>query len=139
MTDNGSVPTEAEIRELLNTIVDPCSAAAGAPAGLNDMGLVRRVEVEHGSSGVTVRVSLGLTEPGCLMAFPFQQSARERLAALPGVTDIDVTLDPTLEWSEGDLSPAYAARLADVRRARRDRTLQLVADAGRRRRDASAS
>lgn len=139
MNANVTVPTEADIRELLNTIVDPCSAAAGAPAGLNDMGLVRRVEVEQGSSGVTVRVLLGITEPGCLMSIPFQHSARERLEGLSGVANIDVTLDPTLEWSEGDISPAYAARLADVRRTRRDRTMQLVNHVGTRRQDVSPS
>ena len=38
--------TAEEVRALLNAIVDPCSLAAGAPAGIDEMGLVRDVEVE---------------------------------------------------------------------------------------------
>jgi metal-sulfur cluster biosynthetic enzyme len=121
-----STPTPEQIRELLNGIVDPCSAAAGAPGGLTDMGLVRSVEVQPGPDGVTVRVALGITEPGCMMSYPFQASARERLETLPGVVNIEVTLDTTLEWTEAELSPEYAARLADVRRAKRARLRRVM-------------
>ncbi|MGW5106013.1 hypothetical protein [Nocardia sp. NPDC004123] len=117
--------TEARVRALLNEIVDPCSAAAGAPAGLADMGLVRSVIVEQGSSGATIRVVLGITEPGCLMSLPFQNSAHQRLDHLDGVAKVEVTFDPTLQWTEDDLSPEYARRLTEVRRARRE-SLTLV-------------
>ncbi|MEU3618028.1 iron-sulfur cluster assembly protein [Streptomyces sp. NPDC006872] len=117
--------TERQVRELLNNVIDPCSAAAGAPAGLDDMGLVRAVDIEPGPDGVRVRVALAITEPGCLMGLPFQATAYEQLLGLDGVARVDVTLDPDVEWSEADLSPEYARRLAEVRSSRREKLHQL--------------
>jgi len=42
---------EGVIRAALNEIVDPCSVVAGAPAGLDEMGLVRRLCVQGVSGG----------------------------------------------------------------------------------------
>ena len=48
----------------LNDVVDPCSVVAGAPAGLADMGLVRLVQIERGSSGsIRLVVKVGVTHP----------------------------------------------------------------------------
>lgn len=108
---------ESEVRAALNEIVDPCSRAAGEPAGLVDMGLVRRIEIRE--DGARVDVVLALTEPTCLMGFPFMRSAQERLRALPGVEHVEVSLDPSFDWTPAELSPAYAARLERRRAARR--------------------
>jgi metal-sulfur cluster biosynthetic enzyme len=116
---------EQQVRAVLNEIVDPCSAAAGAPAGLVDMGLVRRIEVRPGRKGALIDVVLGLTEPTCLMGFPFLRSARERLSALSGVERVDVSLDPAFEWTPAELSPEYAERL------KRRRALRLSGRSGR--------
>ncbi|HXV93730.1 MAG TPA: iron-sulfur cluster assembly protein, partial [Pseudonocardia sp.] len=51
----------AAVEAALGTVCDPCSAAAGAPLSLREMGLVRECAVEDG----TVRVSLAVTGPGC--------------------------------------------------------------------------
>jgi metal-sulfur cluster biosynthetic enzyme len=107
---------EAEVRAVLNEIIDPCSRAAGEPAGLVDMGLVRAIEVQD--EGTRVEVVLALTEPTCLMGFPFMRSARERLTALPGVERVDVTLDPSFEWTPTELHAAYSARLEQRRASR---------------------
>jgi metal-sulfur cluster biosynthetic enzyme len=109
--------SNAEVRAALNEIVDPCSRATGEPAGLVDMGLVRRIDVRD--AGARVEVVLALTEPTCLMGFPFLRSARERLSALPGVERVEVSLDPSFEWTPAELTPAYAARLEQQRAARR--------------------
>jgi metal-sulfur cluster biosynthetic enzyme len=109
---------QTEVRAALNEIVDPCSRAAGAPAGLTDMGLVRRISVRD--RGARVDVVLALTEPTCLMGFPFLRSARERISALPGVERVEVSLDSSFEWTPAELSPAYAARLEDMRATRRE-------------------
>jgi metal-sulfur cluster biosynthetic enzyme len=110
--------TEAEVRAALDGVVDPCSVAAGAPAGLDALGLVRDVQVRDGEGGADVRVTLAVTDPGCLMGGPFAASARERLAALPGVARVEVALATRLDWSPADMAPAYAARLRAARRAR---------------------
>ena len=123
----GGMTSEDAVRAALNEIIDPCSRAASEPAGLVDMGLVRRVELH----GACVEVTLALTEPTCLMGFPFARSARERLSALPGVERVDVSLDPSFEWTPAELNPAFAARLAK-RRASRDRAYPAAATMGRR-------
>lgn len=110
---------EAIVRAMLNEIVDPCSAAAGSPAGLVDMGLVRHVDVRHGPAGTRVSVTIGLTEPGCWMGFPFTKQATERLRGLPGVSEVNVRLDPSAIWAPSDMSPEYRQRLARDRLVRR--------------------
>jgi metal-sulfur cluster biosynthetic enzyme len=115
------MPAEQDIRAALDEIVDPCSRAAGAPAGLDEMGLVREVRIKRGPAGARVGVVLALTEPTCLMGIPFVRSARDRLAAIDGVAEVDVSLAAGFEWTPAQLSPAYAARLERVRELRRRR------------------
>jgi metal-sulfur cluster biosynthetic enzyme len=108
-------PSAADVRAALNEIVDPCSVAVGAPAGMDDMGLIRDVAVEDGR----VTVSIGLTEPMCLMGPAFVRSAEERLSALEGVGDVEVSLSSGLDWTPARMSASYAERLELVRAARR--------------------
>lgn len=102
----------AEVRAVLNSIVDPCSAAAGVPAGLCDMGLVHAVAVRDGPAGRRVEITLGVTEPGCFMVGSFAAEARSRLLALDDVDAVDLTLDEGFDWSEEAMNPAYRTRLA---------------------------
>jgi metal-sulfur cluster biosynthetic enzyme len=106
---------EDTIRAELNEIVDPCSAVAGAPAGIQEMGLIRRLEVREAPGGVAVEVHIGVTEPGCMMGASFAIRARERLEALAGVVAVDVRLDHAADWDPKDIDPAYAKRLAAIR------------------------
>ena len=110
---------EASVRAVLNTIVDPCSVVAGVAAGIDEMGLVRYLEVLEGPKGATIRVTIGVTEPGCLMGVPFANEAQKRLQALPGVACVEVTLDRAFDWMPEDMAPEYQARLAAYRSARR--------------------
>ena len=112
--------TEAEVRAALNTVIDPCSAVAGAPAGIVEMGLVRDLAIVDEGAGVAVRLSIGVTEPGCMMGASFALRARESLERLPGISSVDVQLDHEMDWSPRDLNPGYAARLAQVRQTKRD-------------------
>ena len=109
---------EDEIRAELNGILDPCSVVAGAPAGIDEMGLIRRLTVTDARGGVAVGVRIGVTEPGCMMGASFAIKARERLEALPGVVAVDVELDHAGDWDPADIDPAYAERLAAVRASR---------------------
>ena len=110
---------EARVWTTLNTIVDPCSRAAGAPAGIVEMGLVRRLEVQHSPEGASIRVVIGVTEPGCLMGAAFVNDARKLLQALPGVAEVQVSMDHAFDWTPEDMSPAYQARLDQLRQRRR--------------------
>ena len=117
--------SEAQVRAALNTIIDPCSVAAGAPAGLQDMGLVRHVTIGSLSDGqaggrakVSVQVVIGVTEFGCLMGAPFAMEAQACLARLVDVDQVDVQLDGTFDWLPQDMDPAYRARLHSHRQQR---------------------
>ncbi|HEY3018538.1 MAG TPA: iron-sulfur cluster assembly protein, partial [Solirubrobacteraceae bacterium] len=111
--------SEADVRRALDAIVDPCSAAAGAPAGLDEMGLVQQVDVRPTSTGAHVSVVIRLTAPTCLMGIPFLTSARQRLSELPGVSEVDVSLASGMHWTEADLPARYRERLDRVRAQRR--------------------
>ncbi len=109
------------VRAVLDEIVDPCSAVAGVPAGLVEMGLVREVEVLGGPEEATIRVAIGLTEPGCMMGVPFVNEAKKRLEALPGVGEVEVAMDHRRDWVPQDMSVAYRRRLEEHRASRRRR------------------
>lgn len=108
-----------QVRAQLNQIIDPCSRTSGAPAGLDDMGLVQDVTVLLTENGWRVSLVLAVTSPMCLMSGVFLAEARARLAALPGVAEVEVRLDHTQIWSPDKLSSDYRNRLASVRNARR--------------------
>ena len=111
--------TEHEIQRALNRITDPCSVAAGAPAGIAELGLLSEVAVEDAPEGARVRVAIRLTDPVCMMVAAFLASAREVLGALQGVAHAEVWLDPCSDWTPDEMTPAYRARLERVRAARR--------------------
>jgi metal-sulfur cluster biosynthetic enzyme len=118
--------TESTVRATLNTIIDPCSSAAGCPAGLDEMGLVRTVDIRDVAAGADVRVVIGVTEPGCLMSAPFATEAYKRLYALPGISAVTVELDMAFDWDLGDMSPDYQQRLQAHRARRRQINIPIV-------------
>ena len=110
---------EAAVRAALDDVRDPCSEVAGVPAGLVEMGLVRSLEVESTPEGAVVRIAIGVTEPTCLMGPSLAAGARERLASLPGVARVEVTLSDDNTWLPSDMSSDYRARLEAHRAAQR--------------------
>ncbi|MGD6741562.1 metal-sulfur cluster assembly factor [Streptomyces sp. BH106] len=120
--------TEAQVRAVLNEIVDPCSITAGVPAGLDDMGLVSEVRVQEeleDTGGWRVAATVGVTEPSCVLIGSFASEAQARLAALPGVTAVEISLADDYEWTQDRLAPAYRRRLEE-HRARKRRALPLL-------------
>ena len=112
----GAPPVDrARVAAVLNSVVDPCSAAAGAPAGLLEMGLVKDVEVAVEGGRAHVEVVLRLTHPSCLMGPLFVESAEQGLLALPGVESAKVSLAADYSWTEEAMSEEYRARLAALR------------------------
>lgn len=101
----------------LETIVDPCSVAAGARAGLISMGLVGDISIEAREAGAHLDVTLFVTEPTCLMGAIFEAAAQNELAALPGVGSVAVRVDRTRLWSSEAMAPDYRRRLAAFRAA----------------------
>ena len=121
---------EARVWTTLNTIVDPCSRAAGAPAGIAEMGLVRQLEIHHSPGGASIRVVIGVTEPGCLMGAAFVNDARKLLRELPGVAEVHVSMDHAFDWTPEDMAPAYQARLHQLRQRRRVALAMMPLNAG---------
>lgn len=104
----------------INDVVDPCSAAAGAPAGLVDFGLVRSIRLKQCEDGHwSVGVQIMLTEPGCIMGGPFAVRIHERVKLLPNVASVEVKIDPVGDWTEASMSKKYARQLAATRAAQR--------------------
>jgi metal-sulfur cluster biosynthetic enzyme len=122
--------TEQDVRAVLNTIVDPCSRVAGAPAGLVDMGLIRRLALVPSAGSLApsagslvlspgrtdVHVVIGVTEYACLMGPAFATEAYKKLTALPGTGEVLVELDGEFDWDPDDMSPEYRRHLASRHR-----------------------
>jgi metal-sulfur cluster biosynthetic enzyme len=106
------VTLDAQVAEVLDSVIDPCSAVAGAPAGLADMGLVKRVEIAPEGDKAHVAVVLRLTHPTCIMGPLFIESVEQGLLALDAVESAEVTLDADYSWTEEDMSPDYRRRLS---------------------------
>ena len=108
-----------EIRICLNGIVDPCSITAGAPAGLVDMGLVSKAEIEpRDEGGLRAVIEIGITHPFCMMAGVFLNEVRQRVGALDGIEEVVVSLDSDTVWTPALMTEDYRARLANVRTAK---------------------
>lgn len=108
--------TEERIRSVLNDIIDPCSVAARAPAGLDDMGLVGSVEIRPGADGATVSVTIGTTHPFCMMAAIFMNEANRRIGELAGVRDVNIALDHGEIWTPSRMKPHYREQLEALQR-----------------------
>lgn len=119
MERGGAALTEADVRRALDRITDPCSVAAGARAGISELGLVSGVSVEDSPKGARVRVTIRLTDPVCMMGAAFLASARELVGGLDGVASAEVRLDERSDWAPADMAPSYRARLESARAARR--------------------
>jgi metal-sulfur cluster biosynthetic enzyme len=79
----------------LEEVIDPCSVTAGAPLSVVDMGLINELAVSEDGA---VRISMRATSAMCTMI------AEERLAAVEGVTCVDVTLCSGAIWTEADMT-----------------------------------
>lgn len=108
--------SEEAVRAALDTVIDPCSAAAGQPVGLDEMGMVSRVEVRDGKMGAAVRIELLMTHPFCMMAAVLLNEAKARISALPGVDSVEVALNGEAVWTPDRMSNRYRLRLDAARR-----------------------
>ena len=86
-----------QVREALKDVFDP-------ELGYNivDLGMVYAIKIDEG----VVKITMTLTSPGCPASDMIEGGVRQRLAAIEGVTavDIDLVWDP--RWSPQSMSPA---------------------------------
>jgi metal-sulfur cluster biosynthetic enzyme len=108
------VDRAADIRRRLNSIGDPCSVASGTPMGIEELGLIKSVDIDD--LGV-VTIAMRLTAPLCHNVGYFNVEIEERLLELDHVTAVVVTMDHGLEWTPADISPdAQRRRTENLRR-----------------------
>jgi metal-sulfur cluster biosynthetic enzyme len=118
--DGGSAAQRDDVAAALNAVIDPCSAAAGEPAGLLEMGIVQRVRID----ARWVEVTLLPTFAGCLFSGLFAETITQRLDELPWCRRATVEMTAEELWTEARMSPGLARRLA------RRRALARAAIAG---------
>jgi ATP-binding protein involved in chromosome partitioning len=101
-----SRPSEAQILEALRPIVDPDFGRS-----IVDLGFVRDVAVDGGR----VSLRIVLTTPACPVKAEFERAAKERVAALPGVTEVAVSMEAETRGRAPVRSPASGDVLPGVR------------------------
>ncbi len=97
---------EELIRDRLDEVVDPCSAANGTDLSLVEMGLVDEVEVESHE----VTVSLRLTSPFCTQIPYFVEEVDQKIGGLDGVSSVSLETDQGMEWHQGMMTESAQAR-----------------------------
>jgi metal-sulfur cluster biosynthetic enzyme len=116
-----AIPTEADIRSLLDEIVDPCSRVAGAPAGISEMGMIPSIAiVPHEDGRVDVGVKLMVTHPFCMVSTIFIAEIDQRLCAIETIASVKVEMETSDVWTPDMMSPEYRARLEAQRAKRRE-------------------
>ena len=78
-----------------------------------------RVSEINGDHRVDVALTITVTEPTCVMSFPFANEARTQLETLDFVRAVDVAIDHSVVWDERCMSPQYRSRLAAHRATKR--------------------
>jgi probable FeS assembly SUF system protein SufT len=83
------------------------------PVNIVDLGLIYDLDVDDSPAGGgrRVDVKMTLTAPGCGMGPVIAEDARQRVAALPGVTEarVHIVWDP--QWTPQMISPAGRKQL----------------------------
>jgi metal-sulfur cluster biosynthetic enzyme len=106
---------ESEVHRLLDTIGDPCSVAQGVPMGLDEMGLLERVEADADGN---VEIDLRLTSPSCMMLGYFKVEAERLVGAIDGVRTVTVKSDTGLDWRPEMMSATAHRRRREALLAR---------------------
>ncbi len=88
--------SEQQVVAALKTCYDP-----EIPMNIYDLGLIYEVKVREGNS---VYVKMTLTAPNCPVAGTLPEQVRQRVAAIPGVSEVDVELTFDPPWNKGRMS-----------------------------------
>ncbi|MCH7812053.1 MAG: Mrp/NBP35 family ATP-binding protein [Chloroflexi bacterium] len=97
------MPTEQEILEALKRVEDP-----DLHRDIVSLGFVKDIEVQDGR----VNLRIVLTTPACPVREELRSQAEELLKALPGVQDVNVTMDAEVRSNQpgGDAKPVEGVR-----------------------------
>jgi probable FeS assembly SUF system protein SufT len=104
-------PCDADqVIERLKTVFDP-----EIPVNVVDLGLIYGCEViDLPDGGHRVEIKMSMTAPGCGMGDVLRDDAHQRVAEMPGVTEVDVELVWDPPWDLSRLSDAARLELGMV-------------------------
>ncbi|PGF17698.1 hypothetical protein CP556_17405 [Natrinema sp. CBA1119] len=105
---------ERRIRERLDEVVDPCSAANGTDLSIIEMGLLDGIDVNEGH----VTVSMRLTSPFCMQLPYFVEEVDERVSAIDGVVSVTLETDEGVDWHTGMMTEEARKRRRERKAAR---------------------
>lgn len=103
------VTDEQAVWKLLRTIYDP-----EIPVNVVDLGLVYNVKlapVPEQADALKVHIQMTLTAPGCGMSGVLKSDAETKVAALPGVKEVDVEIVWDPPWDRDKMSEAAKLQL----------------------------
>ncbi len=89
------MPTDAEIWSALGRVTDP-----EYPLSIVDLGMVYDVRL----AGGTARIAMTFTSLGCPAIDMLVADAREAVAAVPGVTGVDLAVVWSPPWTKDRIS-----------------------------------
>jgi FeS assembly SUF system protein len=103
ITSANTMVIEAQVIEALRTCFDP-----EIPVNIYELGLIYDIKVDP-SGAVEVRMTL--TSPNCPVAGTLPGEVREKVRAIPGVTDarVELVFDPP--WDPSKMSDAARLEL----------------------------
>lgn len=87
-TDRPTLPTEADVMEVLRGVIDP-----ELGSDIVDLGMAKGARVDDEGR---VRVTIALTTAGCPLRGQIQRDTRARVESMPGVSEV------TFDWTELD-------------------------------------
>jgi len=87
---------EAEIVNLLKNVYDP-----EIPVNIYDLGLIYDIETDDSKKVV---ITMTLTAPNCPVADILPAEIKEKVGAIPGVTDVEINLVFDPPWNQSMMS-----------------------------------
>lgn len=94
----------AAIRARLHRVVEPCSIAMQRPVDIVQMGLIDDVRIDDG----VARITLCLTDTGCVHFSGMQRGIADALAGLPGIDRVEVVQATDKLWDPDRYDEAAA-------------------------------
>ena len=93
---NEFLQLEGEIIKVIKTIFDP-----EIPVNIYDLGLIYEIDVNAEGKA---RIVMTLTSPNCPVAESLPEEVHEKVAAIDGITSVDLNLTFDPPWTKDMLS-----------------------------------
>src|ERR1700676_4692110 len=112
--------SQEDVISRLHEVIDPCSAATGAPLSIVEMGMIQSVEIVSRNVVVSLRMTSPLSH-----ALPYLQMEVERvLTGITGVDGVKCTFDHGGNWQPDNMTLGAKRKLPDQREFFRTRAVK---------------